>query len=127
MLQQALRFVLVGGLCTALHYGVYVALLYLVPLFPAQASYALGFTAGFGCNVWFTGKFTFSARITWPRVLAMMGIQGINALLHVGTLSLSLALGLSPHLAPLPAFAIAIPLCFILARYTFRSSRFESL
>ena len=50
----------------------------------------------------------------------MGGAHGLNFLLHLGLLQLFLWLGVPPQWAPLPVFAVAIPVNFLLVRWVFQ-------
>ena len=56
LLIEALRFVLVGAVATALHYGLYLLLL---AEMPANAAYTLGYVVSFVVNFYLTAYFTF--------------------------------------------------------------------
>lgn len=113
-----LRFVLVGGAATALHYGLY---LLFVRWMPATPAYAVGYTVSFVANFYATARFTFRSAPTWGRLAGMAGAHGVNFALHLGLLNLFLWMGLATWLAPMPVYAVAIPVNFILVRYVFKS------
>lgn len=117
---EALRFALVGLLATAVHYGIYIAL---CPVLVAQAAYTVGYIMSFVLNFYLTARFTFRTAPSWRRLLGMCGAHAVNYLLHIGLLSLFLYLGVVEKWAPLPVFAIAIPVNFILVRTVFKSRR----
>jgi putative flippase GtrA len=53
----------------------------------------------------------------------MAGAHAVNYLLHMVLLNLFLWLGMSNELAPLPVFAIAIPVNFLLVRFVFKHKK----
>ncbi len=114
---QALRFALVGGLATALHYGLYWLLLrWLSP----TVAYALGYAVSFLANFYLTAWFTFGTGPSWAKLAGMGGAHAVNFLLHIVLLEVFLGLGVPPRWAPLPVFAVAIPVNFLLVRRVFR-------
>lgn len=115
---EALRFALVGILATGLHYALY-SLLRLVMW--AELAYTIGYVASFVLNFYLTARFTFRAAPSWRRLAGMAGAHGVNYLLHISLLTLFLHLGVPEAWAPLPVFAIAIPVNFILVRFVFKS------
>ncbi len=117
-----MRFGLVGVGVTALHYGIYYAL---CPLMPAQVAYTIGYGVSFVVNFYLSARFTFRARTSGRRFVGMAGAHGVNYLLHISLLTLFLWLGVPEKWAPLPVFAIAVPVNFVLVRLVFKAKRKE--
>jgi putative flippase GtrA len=115
-LRQFFRFVVVGILATALHYGVYYLLQHFINV---NVAYTLGYAVSFVANFYLTAYFTFGRRPSWLKAFGFGGAHLVNYLLHMGLLNLFLWLGLSNGVAPLPVFAIAIPVNFLLVRFVF--------
>lgn len=115
---EMLRFVVVGVLATLLHYGLYYALMYVVW---ATLAYAAGYVLSFVFNFFATAYFTFRTTPTWKRLAGMLGAHGINFLLHMVLFQLFLWAGICKTLVPLPVYAIAVPVNFLLVRYVFKS------
>jgi putative flippase GtrA len=119
-MRQFFRFVVVGILATALHYGVY----YLLQRFIyVNVAYTLGYVVSFVANFYLTAYFTFARRPSWRKAFGFGGAHLVNYLLHIVLLNLFLAMGISKPLAPLPVFAIAIPVNFLLVRYVFTRTK----
>lgn len=116
-LPEFMRFVLVGVFATGLHYGIYIAL---QAFLYANVAYTLGYAFSFVANFYLTAFFTFGQRPSWKKAFGFGGSHLINYLLHIGLLNLFLWAGLPPRLAPLPVFAIAIPINFLLIRFVFK-------
>ena len=114
---EALRFVLVGVFATLLHYGLY---LLLNRWMNASVAYTLGYVASFVCNFYLTTYFTFRTTPSWKKLAGLGGTHVVNYLLHIVLLNLYLALGVPEALAPIPVYAVAIPVTFLLSRYVFR-------
>ena len=104
---EFIRFVMVGILATALHYGIYFLLQRFINV---NIAYTLGYALSFIANFYLTAYFTFG----------FGGAHLFNYLLHIGLLNTFLWLGLSKTLAPIPVFAIAIPVNFLLVRFVFK-------
>jgi putative flippase GtrA len=112
---EFIRFVMVGILATALHYGIYFLLQRFINV---NIAYTLGYALSFIANFYLTAYFTFGKKPSWSK--AFGGAHLFNYLLHIGLLNTFLWLGLSKTLAPIPVFAIAIPVNFLLVRFVFK-------
>ena len=99
-LPEFVRFVMVGIFATALHYGLYFVLQRVINV---NIAYTLGYALSFIANFYLTAYFTLC-----------------SYLLHMGLLNLSLWMGIPKPLAPIPVFAIAIPVNFLLVRFVFK-------
>lgn len=116
-LPEFIRFVLVGILATGLHYGIY----YLLQLFiNVNIAYTAGYALSFLANFYLTARFTFGKKPSWGKAFGFGGAHLVNYLLHIGLLNTFLWLGLSKPFAPVPVFAIAIPVNFLLVRFVFK-------
>lgn len=114
---EALRFVAVGVASTLLHYGIY---LLLNQWMNATLAYTLGYAASFVFNFYLTTYFTFRTTPSWRKFAGLGGTHLVNYLLHILLLNLYLAIGIPETLAPIPVYAVAIPVTFLLARYVFK-------
>lgn len=116
-LLEFIRFALVGILATALHYGLYYLLQILINV---NIAYATGYLLSFIVNFYLTAYFTFGTRPSWKKAVGFSGAHLVNFLIHMLLLNLFLWAGISQTWAPLPVFAIAIPVNFILIRFVFK-------
>ena len=114
---EFIRFVMVGVLATALHYGIYFLLQRFINV---NIAYTLGYALSFIANFYLTAYFTFGKKPSWSKAFGFGGAHLFNYLLHNGLLNTVLWLGLSKTLAPIPVFAIAIPVNFLLVRFVFK-------
>lgn len=114
---EAVRFSVVGAVATLLHYLIYMLL---IDVMPTNIAYAVGYVASFCGNYLATCYFTFHTRPSWARFVGMAGAHATNFVLHFVLLNLFLWLGVAKGLAPLPVYAIAVPVNFLLVRYLFK-------
>ena len=114
---EFIRFVMVGVLATALHYGIYFLLQRFINV---NIAYTLGYALSFIANFYLTAYFTFGKKPSWSKAFGFGGAHLFNYLLHIGLLNTVLWLGLSKTLAPIPVFTIAIPVNFLLVRFVFK-------
>lgn len=117
---EAVRFAAVGVFATALHYAIYYLLLQLLS---AGVAYTIGYVVSLVANFFLTAHFTFRSRPTGGKAAGFTLSHGVNYLLHISLLQLFLHLGVTARLAPLPVFAIAIPVNFLLVRFVFHHGR----
>lgn len=114
--KEFIRFVLVGLIATAIHYGVYRLLDLVIPPNPA---YAAGYIFSFFCNFFLTSLFTFKKKATVRKGLGFGLSHLVNFSLHMALLNIFLFLGLSEMWAPIPVYCICIPVNFLLVRFVF--------
>ena len=117
---QFVRFAIVGALSTAIHYGLYYVLQRYINV---NVAYTIAYICGFACNFYMTSYFTFKVKPSLGKLFGFGGTNLINYLMHIVLLNLFLYLGIGKELAPVPVFAIAIPVNFILVRYVFNSKK----
>lgn len=115
-LWQFVRFGAVGAFCTLLHYGLYYLLQFLINV---NVAYTIGYVLSFIANFYLTSYFTFGSAPSWHKLLGMGGAHAFNYLLHMALLNLFLWLGIPQVWAPVPVFAIAIPVNFVMVRWVF--------
>ncbi|MFI3278553.1 MAG: GtrA family protein [Rikenellaceae bacterium] len=120
--KEFIRFVVVGILATAIHYAVYLLLLYLIA---TNIAYVVGYLVSFCVNFYCSARFTFQSSVSFRKVLGFALSHLINLGLHVTLLNLFIQLGLNEQIAPIPVFMIAIPVNFILVRFVFKSKLFN--
>ncbi len=110
------RFGMVGVFATALHYALYY-LLHLV--MGANAAFTVAYVLSFVANFYLTSYFTFGTSPSWHRLWGMCGAHAVNYLLQMGLLNFFLWVEVPDVWAPLPVYAIAVPVNFILVRFVF--------
>lgn len=120
VVSEFVRFGIVGAIATALHYGIYYLL---QPYINVNIAYTTGYIISFIVNFYLTSYFTFDTSPSWKKLIGMGGAHAINYLLHIALLNLFLFIGISKVWAPLPVFAIAIPVNFLLVRFVFKHKK----
>jgi len=117
---EFLRFAIVGIVATAIHYGLYYVLQKYINV---NIAYTTGYLVSFVCNFYLTSYFTFKVKPSYKNLFGLGGAHIVNYLLHMGLLNLFLHAGISKTLAPIPVFAIVIPINFLLVRFVFKSKK----
>lgn len=119
-LKEAVRFGIVGVVATATHYGIYYLL---QPHINVNIAYTTGYALSFITNFYLTSYFTFGTKPSWRKLMGMGGAHLVNYLLHLALLNLFLFMGITKTWAPVPVFAIAIPINFLLVRFVFKHKK----
>lgn len=120
VVSEFVRFGIVGVLATALHYGIYYLLQSYINV---NIAYTTGYIVSFIANFYLTSYFTFGTGPSWKKLIGMGGAHAVNYLLHIALLNLFLFTGISKAWAPIPVFAIAIPVNFLLVRFVFKHKK----
>lgn len=120
IIREAMRFGIVGIAATALHYGIYYLL---QPCINVNIAYTTGYVLSFIANFYLTSYFTFGTKPSWKKLMGMGGAHIVNYLLHIALLNVFLFTGITKAWAPIPVFAIAIPVNFLLVRFVFKHKK----
>lgn len=116
-LTEFVRFVVVGIIATAIHYGVYCLLLFWIN---TTIAYSVGYAVSFVCNFCLTTLFTFHSKASVKKGFGFSIAHGINYLLHIIFLNLFLWIGVPKLYAPFIVFSIVIPVNFLLVKLVFK-------
>lgn len=121
---QMLRFVLVGGFCTVLQYGVYVVFVNAVHV-TAVVSTLISYGISFIVNFILSSLFTFHSKANAKKGVAFTLSHLINMGMQTGFVAVFKGV-VGPTLALLPALAICIPANYFMVRFSFTSKLFDS-
>lgn len=117
-ISEFIRFAIVGVIATGIHYGLYYVLQKRIEV---NFAYTLAYLVSFVINFYMTSLFTFRTKPSLGKLFGLSGAHIVNYLMHIALLNLFLNIGLSKTWAPLPVFAIVIPVNFILVRFVFKT------
>ncbi|MFI3288596.1 MAG: GtrA family protein [Rikenellaceae bacterium] len=112
-LMEVIRFIIVGGVATAIHYGVYYLCSLLIEV---NIAYTIGYLVSFVANYFLSSYFTFNTGTSAKKAVGFGVSHLINYLLHIGLLNIYIYLGVNEKIAPIFVFAVAIPVNFLLVR-----------
>ena len=111
------RFVITGGLATALHYGLYYLLLRMSV--NMTIAYTIGYLLSFIFNYLMSARFTFKRKTTKRNGVGFILAHLVNYFLQIFLLKLFVWLGVPEAFGPFPVYAISIPVNFLMVRFVF--------
>ena len=113
-LKEMSRFVVVGILATAVHYAIYYVLL---PHMSPNAAFTLGYVVSFLANYVLSSRFTFRVDTSLQRFVGFGLSHATNYFIQIILLNLFIGLGVGERLAPLPVYALAVPINYLTVRF----------
>jgi len=119
---EFLRFAIVGIVATGITYALYYVLQKYINV---NIAFTIGYIISFVSNFYLTSYFTFRVKPSFNKLFGLGGAHIVNYLLQMVLLNLFLHIGVSKIFAPIPVFAIAIPINFILVRFVFKSKKLQ--
>lgn len=122
-LSEIIRFCLVGGFATVLQYGVYVVFVEAVGV-KAVPSTLISYAISFIFNYLLSSYFTFQKKPNAQNMLGFITSHAINMGMQTGIVAIFKGI-VGNTLALLPAFAICIPLNYLMVRYAFNHDIFK--
>ena len=114
---EVVRFVITGIVSTITNYGVYWLLL---SVFNHSVAFLIGYIAAVIVNYIMTTSFTFKVKATKKNGVGFIITNIINFTLSEAFLNLFIFLGVSKQWAPIPMYAVCIPINFLIVRYVMK-------
>lgn len=124
--RSSVRFLIVGGVGTAMQYGLYVVFVRILELLGLTTHFwvTIAFGLSFGIEMCFnylaTCYYTFSSRPSWGNALGFFGARVPNYLIQNGLLWLFLWVGMSERWSGLWAIFFAGLVNYILLNFIFK-------
>lgn len=121
-LGEVVRFGIVGALATAIQYGLYWLLIHhggqlahsrAWPTVAMTVAYAVSFAFNFMAST----RYTFRVKANARRGAGFALSHVVNYLLQMAVLNAALWAGLPRQWAPVPMFAVCVPVNFLLVRF----------
>lgn len=122
-ISEILRFCIVGGLATVIQYGIYVVFVDAVGV-KAVPSTLISYSISFIFNYILSSYFTFHKKPSAHNMLGFVTSHAINMGMQTGIVAIFKGI-IGDTLALLPAFAICIPLNYLMVRYAFNNNIFK--
>ncbi len=111
---EILRFILVGGVATVIHYLIYLVIHGIGV--PYNIAYTVGYITSFGFNFFASTYFTFSTEPSKQKGIRFALSHLINYFLQVSVLNILIWMGCNNNIAPIIVFTICVPTNFIFVR-----------
>lgn len=111
---ELIRFGIVGSVALLILYAVYYLLL---SFCGHNASYSLGYTISMIVNYLLTVSFTFKVKSNSKKCFGFAFSHLVNYLMQIACLNLFIWIGMAEAYAPIPVFAICVPINFLLVRW----------
>lgn len=124
-LGELLRFGIVGTVAVAIQYVAYLLLIHWAHA-GVNVANTVAYVVSFLFNFVASTRFTFRVKATAGRGLAFAFCHVVNYLLQLLTLNLFIHWGVGKSLAPLPMFAICVPVNFVLVRYFLKQEHLQN-
>ena len=116
-LGEVIRFSITGVASTVTTYIVYyICLFWLNP----TVSFTFGYIVAMCVNYLLTTAFTFKVKATAKNAVGFLISNGINYVLCAFFLNLFIWCGVGEKIAPIPMYAICIPINFVIVRFIMR-------
>jgi putative flippase GtrA len=114
---EVIRFIITGVVSTLTTYAVYWVLL---PFLNHSIAFLVGYIVAVIVNYIMTTSFTFKVKATKKNGLGFIMTNIINFILSEAFLNLFIYIGVSKQWAPIPMYAICIPINFLIVRYVMK-------
>lgn len=114
---EVIRFIITGVVSTLTTYLVYWVLL---PILNHSIAFLVGYLVAVIVNYIMTTSFTFKVKATKKNGLGFIVSNIINFVLSEAFLNLFIYLGVSKQWAPIPMYAVCIPINFLIVRYVMK-------
>lgn len=111
---EAMRFIAVGATATVLQYAIYWVLIHWLG---ATTSMTIGYALSFVFNFVASTRYTFKVEANAKHGAGFVFSHIVNYLLQMLTLNFFIWAGVGKQLAPVPMFAICVPVNFFLVRF----------
>lgn len=113
---QIIRFGIVGVIVTLTHYAIYWVLKEFINY---NIAYTIGYGLSFIANFFLSAYFTFKKNATIKKGVGFGIAHFCNYFIQMVLLNIVVAIGISKDWAPIPVYAISIPINFLMVRFVF--------
>ena len=115
-LASSIRFIIVGSVATAIHYGTSLLVLNIAS---KNVAYSIGYLLSFVINFYLTSLFTFKSDISVKRGLGFFMSHILNYGLQMLAFNFYLYLNFQKEFVPILVFMTTIPINFFIVKLVF--------
>ena len=117
--KEPLRFIVTGIVATAMHYAIYWMLIGYIGI---SLAWSIGYIISFVANYLMTTFFTFKVKPGMKKAGGFAFSHVINWALQTGCLNFFVFIGIDKVWAPIPVYAVCVPINFMLVRFFMKKS-----
>jgi len=121
-LEEFIKFVIVGIIATLISYLLYILL---IKHLDKSIAFTIGYVISFCFNLIASNLFTFKTKVNVKSGLRFSLAHVANYLIQIILLNLFTYIGIPKLYAPIPVYAIAVPVNFFFVRFALKSTRFK--
>ncbi|MCR8745449.1 GtrA family protein [Romboutsia lituseburensis] len=115
---EFIKFVIVGGLATAIHYAIYF-ILQVIKL-QYNLAYTIGYILSFIFNFFASNYFTFNTKPSLNRGFRFFIAHAFNYSLQLILLNVYINIGINRIIAPIFIFMISVPINFLVVKFALK-------
>lgn len=119
-IKEFVRFGIVGCIATLVHYSIYLLLSIWINI---TVSYTIGYIISFIGNFYFSNRYTFKTSPSFKKGIGFSLSHLINYFLQVILLHFFVSFGVKESYAPIPVYAIAVPINYLLVRFVLKNRK----
>lgn len=122
-LLEFIRFIIVGGISTIIHYTIY----FLLQIIKIQynIAYTLGYFLSLIFNFFASNYFTFKTNPNKSKSLKFLLCHIFNYILQIVLLNIYISVDINKSIAPIFVFFISIPTNFVLVRLSLKNKKIK--
>ena len=122
-LMEFIRFIIVGGMSTAIHYIIYFILQ--IVKFQYNIAYTFGYFISLIFNFFASNYFTFKTNPSKDKSFKFLISHLFNYGLQITLLNIYISIGINKSVAPIFIFFISVPINFLLVKLSLKSKKYD--
>lgn len=121
---EFIRFIIVGGVSTLIHYLIYFILQILK--FQYNIAYTFGYFISLIFNFFASNYFTFKTNPSKDKSFKFLLSHLFNYILQILLLNIYILIGINKNIAPIFVFFISVPINYILVRFSLKNMNIKN-
>lgn len=116
---EFIKFVIVGGLATVIHYAIYFLFQFIKVQY--NIAYTIGYFLSFIFNFFASNYFTFNTKPDSNKCFKFFLAHAFNYTLQIILLNFYIKIGINQNIAPIFVFLVSVPVNFIFVKYALKN------